>query len=172
MGKKNQAEAPAGKKRKAFRILILVLMIVFAAAFGVSLYMLLDYYGNAHDEQSIINDLKKYAASAAEEGGDAVNATLPEGEGGGSGAVKGGTSGYSGEDGKEFVSQYAAFHDVNPDYIGWLYMEGTKIDYPVMYKPEDPEYYSRRTIYGADSRGGIASIFTAIICPADCSSER
>ena len=30
-----------------------------------------------------------------------------------------------------------ALHEENPDCIGWLTIEGTKIDYPVMYRPGD-----------------------------------
>lgn len=35
-----------------------------------------------------------------------------------------------------------ALYDRNPDFRGWLDLEGTKIDYPVMQSdPEDPEFY-------------------------------
>lgn len=30
---------------------------------------------------------------------------------------------------------------VNPDTVGWIHMEGTPIDYPVMYRRECPDYY-------------------------------
>ena len=29
-----------------------------------------------------------------------------------------------------------ALHEENPDCIGWLTIDGTRIDYPVMYRPE------------------------------------
>ncbi|QUH27129.1 class B sortase [Serpentinicella alkaliphila] len=32
----------------------------------------------------------------------------------------------------------------NSDFFAWLYVEGTNIDYPVMFTPESPEYYLRR----------------------------
>ena len=31
-------------------------------------------------------------------------------------------------------------HEENPDCIGWLTIEGTMIDYPVMYHPEEENY--------------------------------
>lgn len=37
-----------------------------------------------------------------------------------------------------------ALHEQNPDYIGWIKIEGTAIDYPVMYHPEEANYYLRR----------------------------
>jgi len=32
----------------------------------------------------------------------------------------------------------------NNDLVGWIRIEGTKIDYPVMHTPGDPEYYLHR----------------------------
>ena len=32
----------------------------------------------------------------------------------------------------------------NNDTVGWINIPGTKINYPVMQTPEDPEYYLRR----------------------------
>lgn len=34
-----------------------------------------------------------------------------------------------------------ALHEENPDCIGWLTIDGTRIDYPVMYRPGDKNYY-------------------------------
>ena len=31
----------------------------------------------------------------------------------------------------------------NQDFVGWLTVDGTKIDYPVMHTPEDEEFYLR-----------------------------
>ena len=43
--------------------------------------------------------------------------------------------------------QYDALWKQNNDLAGWMYIEGTKLDYPVMYTPEDPEYYLHRGFY-------------------------
>ena len=37
-----------------------------------------------------------------------------------------------------------ALHEKNPDCIGWIKIEGTAIDYPVMYHPEEKNFYLRR----------------------------
>ena len=37
-----------------------------------------------------------------------------------------------------------ALHEENPDCIGWLTIDGTRIDYPVMYRPGDKNYYLHR----------------------------
>lgn len=43
----------------------------------------------------------------------------------------------------------------NPDCIGWLCIPGTQIDYPVMFTPEEPQRYLRRSFYGAYSQSGV-----------------
>lgn len=43
---------------------------------------------------------------------------------------------------------------LNPDIAGWISVEGTGIDYPFMWTPQEPEYYLHRDFYGKDSYGG------------------
>ena len=38
----------------------------------------------------------------------------------------------------------AALHEENGDIVGWLEIEGTRINYPVMQTPKNPEFYLRR----------------------------
>lgn len=41
-------------------------------------------------------------------------------------------------------NRYAKLVEQNPDFIGWIEIEGTKLNYPVMYTPQEPEYYLHR----------------------------
>ena len=52
------------------------------------------------------------------------------------------------------LSEYAVLYEENPDIIGWLSIEGTNIDYPVMQTPEDEQYYLYRDFYGEENRNG------------------
>lgn len=49
---------------------------------------------------------------------------------------------------------YAALKQENPDYRGWIKIPGTRIDYPVMDRKSDPEYYLRRAFDGSHASGG------------------
>lgn len=42
----------------------------------------------------------------------------------------------------------------NSDIFGWLYVKDTKINYPVMFTPESPEYYLRRNFKKEHSMAG------------------
>lgn len=43
----------------------------------------------------------------------------------------------------------------NRECVGWLYIEGTAVDYPVMHTPGDPQKYLRRSFDGAYSQSGV-----------------
>ena len=54
----------------------------------------------------------------------------------------------------------------NADFVGWLRIEGTIVDYPVMKSPEsDPEYYLWRGFDGEESSSGC--LFIGAGCDAD-----
>lgn len=45
--------------------------------------------------------------------------------------------------------------EANPDTIGWISIPGTEIDYPVMYTPEDPDFYLDHGFDQEPSAGGM-----------------
>lgn len=53
------------------------------------------------------------------------------------------------------VSPYAPLKEMNPDFFGWISIEGTVVDYPVMYTPQDPEHYIHRDFEGSPSQSGV-----------------
>lgn len=63
------------------------------------------------------------------------------------------------------LPQYAPLYERNADFFGWLSIEGTDIDYPVMYSPDRPEYYLNRAFDGSYSGSGVP--FVDAKCPAD-----
>lgn len=66
----------------------------------------------------------------------------------------------------DFSSPYSALKERNPDFWGWISVEDTELNYPVMYTPEDEEYYLRRDFDGNDSQGGVP--FLAANCYEGC----
>lgn len=51
--------------------------------------------------------------------------------------------------------RFAQLSELNPDFVGWLSIPGTKVNYPVVYTPSKPEYYLRRNFYGKKAVGGV-----------------
>ncbi len=52
------------------------------------------------------------------------------------------------------LSKYDLLYQQNSDFAGWLSIPGTEIDYPVMYTPDQPEYYLRRAFDKSASVSG------------------
>lgn len=51
--------------------------------------------------------------------------------------------------------KYAAVYAQNNDFVGWICIEGTNINYPVMQTPEDPNYYLKRAFDRSYSNYGV-----------------
>ena len=51
--------------------------------------------------------------------------------------------------------KYAEVYAQNNDFVGWLCIEGTNINYPVMQTPEDPNYYLKRAFDHSYSDYGV-----------------
>lgn len=58
-------------------------------------------------------------------------------------------------DGKTVLPDYTALYLQNSDTVGWLRIEGTTIDYPVMQTPRDPNYYLKRNFEKQYSDYGV-----------------
>lgn len=56
------------------------------------------------------------------------------------------------------LSKYESLHDMNNDMVGWLSIDGTSIDYPVMQTVYDGEYYISHDFYKEDYKGGVPFI--------------
>lgn len=56
------------------------------------------------------------------------------------------------------LDQYGAIYAQNDDFAGWLSIDGTNINYPVMLTPDNPNYYLRRAFDETYSRYGVPYI--------------
>ena len=45
------------------------------------------------------------------------------------------------------LPEYAELYEMNNDVVGWLAIEGTQINYPVMQTPDSRDYYLHRDFY-------------------------
>ena len=49
---------------------------------------------------------------------------------------------------------YADLKAENPDFVGWIKIEGTSVNYPVVQTKAEPQYYLRRSFEGSYSIAG------------------
>ena len=71
------------------------------------------------------------------------------------------------EDG--ILLEYAEIYARNPDMAGWLTIEGTVINYPVMHTPGRPDHYLHRSFSGENSSWGC--IYAREECDLDTPSD-
>lgn len=50
-------------------------------------------------------------------------------------------------DGQQISAKFARLYHENPDFVGWLQIEDTRIDYPVMQTKQDEVFYIHRDFY-------------------------
>lgn len=58
------------------------------------------------------------------------------------------------------LPKYKELYELNSDLIGWLSIDGTSIDYPVMQTMEDECYYLRLDFYGEPNQNGCLILDT------------
>lgn len=56
---------------------------------------------------------------------------------------------------KTAYETYEGLYKQNPHFLGWIRIDGTAVDYPVMYAPNQPDFYLRRDFFGNSSRHGV-----------------
>ena len=57
--------------------------------------------------------------------------------------------------GHTVLHKFQSLYAKNPDFVGWLCIPGTKIDYPVMYRDGDNDFYLSHDFYGEEDRSGL-----------------
>ena len=51
--------------------------------------------------------------------------------------------------------KYAAVYEQNPDFVGWISIDGTNINYPVMQTPSNPDFYLKHAFDKSYSDYGV-----------------
>lgn len=69
----------------------------------------------------------------------------------------------------QMLPYMAALYAKNPDIIGWITIEGTQIDYPLMFTPDDEEKYIDTNFDGEEDKRG--EIFLDKDCDIDPESD-
>ena len=62
---------------------------------------------------------------------------------------------------REILPRFLELYQKNPDLAGWLTIPGTRIDYPVMYSPDEPERYLHANFEVSYSFAGLPFIDAA-----------
>lgn len=120
------------------KVLFTTVVILLLAAFGVSAFMVGNYLLDGKKQENRYDELSSIAANAQPEKKETVDATEETTEPTEPGMLPG----------------YKEIYEMNNHTVGWIKMEGTQMDYPVMQSPDDPNFYLYRNFDKADSARG------------------
>ena len=153
------------------RKLRIILIILLAAVFCFSAYMILSDLAESHREKETYTSLADLVHSREQE---IIESSQSGGNGESTPGSKDVPKKYIGEDGSitqevvvpaapvyaesGILYQYDAVYELNNDLAGWLYIEGAGIDYPVMYTPRNEQYYLRKNFEKTYATGGCLFI--------------
>ena len=65
--------------------------------------------------------------------------------------------------------EYQLLYEINRDMVGWIQIEGTAIDYPVVQTPNEPNFYLRRNFYKENATCG--TIYAREACNINLPSD-
>ena len=154
------------KKKKTVKDHVLnILLIFFILVFLVSGGYLGYYYYSINKSESRADELEEKIEDDDEFAGeDFYYATVGDAEKG-----KEALSMYVEVDGKMILRKYSKLYQENPDFIGWLNIPGTKVGYPVMFTPNDEEFYLRKNFDKEYSTSGtlFVSKYSDVVKPTD-----
>jgi len=120
------------KKKK---VLDLIMIVSFLAVL-IIFFLFMNYLKDNKENEEIADNLKDLIGETVATGGDATEEC--------------------GEEEIEYVD-FSNILAVNLDFVGWLQIQDTAIDYPVVYRPDDTQgsyYYLKRDFYGNSNSGG------------------
>lgn len=101
----------------------IILIAVFVALLGTSIYFIYDYYRQANEQSELYDSLAESVDQAQN-----LDETKPVEE-----------IPYNEE--KTILLEYAELFLQNMDMVGWIKVEDTNINYPVMHTPDNPDFY-------------------------------
>ena len=140
-----------GKRKLIFGIFI----AIFAAIFLFSLYQLTSYFTQVEEAQSEYADLIQLVEDARPSQ-PATPATEPDASEPDVAVTEPALVEVTGTDGvsRLILPEYKPIYELNNDLVGWICIDGTNINFPVVYHPQLRDYYLYRDFYRNSSSSG------------------
>ena len=67
------------------------------------------------------------------------------------------------EEAAKAYEKYGALYEQNNDFVGWIQIDGTNINYPVMQTPDNPDYYLKHSFENTWSDYGVSYLDEACV---------
>ena len=143
------------------KMLFTAVVVLLVAAFGISAFMVGNYLIEGKKQADRYNELSNIAANAQTETTEPESAetSAPTEE----------TTEPAEPTEPGMLPGYKEIYEMNNDVVGWIKMEGTPMDYPVMQTPDEPNFYLYRDFDKKNSARG--SIYAREVCDINAPSD-
>lgn len=134
------------------KIILIIILVALGLGFLYCVYSIGAYFWESSQAQQVFDDLAQIVEQAKPtepptDGGETQTPTEPPSP------YVDVINSKTGEK-VQVLREYAEIYEKNSDLVGWLKIEGTSINYPVMQTPDRPDYYLTRDFYGNSSSHG------------------
>ncbi len=156
------------KKLKLGKVLYYVAFWLLVAVCVVSAWFIADYYTESVKQKEAYDELAAIVESIqAQVPTEPVTTPTQEKPEEPTGETQEETQSPTTPDG--MFREYAALYEMNDDIVGWMKLEGTPLNYPVMQTPTSPDYYLYRNFAGEHSSQG--SLYVREECDVNAPSD-
>ena len=134
-----------------------ILLIISVILISIAIYSLMGMFGDYQKEHDLHEHLKQIH--------EQENAPKDDGSDDGGNDDSDGDSSEDTAETEEMIvidEGLLALHAENPDCICWIRIPDTQIDYPVMYHPQEKDFYLKKDFYGEYAYAG--SIYLSDYC--------
>ncbi len=147
------------------KIIYIVVIAALLIAFGVSAFFVVDYLIEGKQQQDLYDQLASMKGETQTE-----RATTPVTQSSQPPAQDETTPPQTTEATEPGILEaYQELYEMNPHMVGWIKIDGTKLDYPVMQTPDEVDYYLYRDFEKNDSKRG--SIYAREVCDVNEPSD-
>ena len=122
-------------KKKLYLAGVVICLLLFA----VSVFQIISYYANAHKSEEEFARLAEMTEQAEDMPGEDTDDTGEAEE-------------------QSTLERYRELYNLNNDMAGWIRIDGTQINYPVMYTPDNPDFYLKHNFEKEYSDYGVPYI--------------
>lgn len=130
------------------RMLFIFFFLVFLVSAGLTAYQI----HQDRKDAALFDELSQLVTDPTEHASDGLQ---PEQTDSSPETVPGTSEGPGTHQEPVILPKYQTVYSMNNDLFGWVSIDGTAFNYPVVHTPEDEEYYLRRGFDGAASRSGV-----------------
>ena len=143
------------------KVLFTAVVVLLVAAFGISAFMVGNYLIDGKNQAERNEALSEIVANAQTETTEAAESKAAE--------TTTPTEETTEPTEPGMLPGYKEIYEMNNDVVGWIKMEGTPMDYPVMQTPDDPNYYLYRNFDKRETARG--SIYAREVCDINRPSD-